>query len=620
MAHNSAPNNLTEVCNGIIRYVKNPKATIDELMEDIKGPDFPLGGTIINAKDIKSAYKTGRSNVSLKIRGDYYIDDNKIIFTSIPYRTYRNKIKEQLAKNVDVFDNILEDFEDQSALGQNKLIFTIKKTSDISTALMNLFKLTDLQTTLSYNMNFIVNGTPKLCSLKDLIQSYVQHQYNIIIKIATVDKAKAEQRVHIIEGMLLALEDIDTAITLIRNSDNKAEAQNKLINKFNIDEAQAKAILDITLSRLTRLDRDDLLNELKSKKDLIIKNDKLINDSEYRAETLIQRIIEMRDRYGDARRTKLENIEEPKTKEDKEIANIPPEKCVVVMTENGSLKRIPATSFKTQRRGGKGVKTQEDITSAVIRTNTIDSLMIFTNKGKMYRLVVNNIPEGTNTSKGTPVRALVEMDPGEEVQIIYSIYRDTDAKYVLFITKKGLVKKTALSEYIDTKKTKGLGAIKFKDSDELACATLIKEEQLMIITKNGQAIKINATDISPSSRMTMGQKGINLNEGDEVITVLPIRHQEDDIAVFSSKGYGKRVKLSEFPLQNRGGKGLNIYKPSDNFGYITCGQLITNDDTVLIVGNRNSVCISAKEIPIVGRTAGGNLMLKDNIILSVSKV
>ena len=620
MAHNSAPNNLTEVCNGIIRYIKNPNVTIEELMDDIKGPDFPLGGIIINAKDIKSAYKTGRSNVSLKIRGDYYIDDNKIIFTSIPYRTYRNKIKEQLAKNVDVFDNILEDFEDQSALGQNRLIFTIKKTSNISTALMNLFKLTDLQTTLSYNMNFIVNGTPKLCSLKDLIQSYVQHQYNIIIKIATVDKAKAEQRVHIIEGMLLALEDIDTAITLIRNSDNKAEAQNKLVDKFNIDEAQAKAILDITLSRLTRLDRDDLLNELKSKKDLIIKNDKLINDSEYRAETLIQRIIEMRDKYGDARRTKLENIEEPKTKEEKEIANIPPEKCVVVMTENGSLKRIPATSFKTQRRGGKGVKTQEDITSAVIRTNTIDSLMIFTNKGKMYRLVVNNIPEGTNTSKGTPVRALVEMDPGEEVQIIYSIYRDTDAKYVLFVTKKGLVKKTALSEYIDTKKAKGLGAIKFKDGDELACATLIKEEQLMIITKNGQAIKINATDISPSSRMTMGQKGIGLNEGDEVITVLPIRHQEDDIAVFSSKGYGKRVKLKEFPLQNRGGKGLNIYKSSDNFGYITCGQLITNNDTVLIVGNKNSVCISANEIPIMGRIAGGNLMLKDNIILSVSKV
>ena len=620
MAHNSASHNLTEVCNGIIRYINNNNVTIDELMEDIKGPDFPLGGTIINAKDIKSAYKTGRSNVSLKIRGDYEIDDNKIIFTSIPYRTYRNKIKEQLEKNVDVFEGLLEDFEDQSALGQNKLIFTIKKTSTPQAVLRQLFKLTDLQTTLSFNMNFIVNGTPRLCSLKDLIKAYVEHQYKIIINIATVDKAKAEQRVHIIEGMLIALEDIDTAISLIKNSDNKTEAQNKLIQHFNIDLDQAKAILDITLSRLTRLDRDDLLNELKSKKDLVIENDRLINDSKYRAETLVQRIINMRNKYGDERRTKLLNIEEKETKEEKEIALIPPEKCVVVMTESGSLKRIPATSFKTQRRGGKGVKTQEDITSAVIRTNTVDSLMIFSNKGKMYRLVVNNIPEGTNTSKGTPVRALVEMEPDEDVQIIYSIYRDTDAKYVLFVTKNGLVKKTALSEYVGTKKSKGIGAINIKDGDSLAVVTLVKDEPLLLISKNGYVIKFKSDEINATGRLTAGVKGINLSDGDEVVAALPIRHSEDSLAIFSTKGYGKKIKLNDITLQKRGGKGIIIYKPNDLYGNASCGQLVSDEDIVLLIGNKNSVCINATEIPEMGRVAYGNIMLKNNNIVSASKV
>jgi DNA gyrase subunit A len=324
-------------------------------------------------------------------------------------------------------------------------------------------------------------------------------------------------------------------------------------------------------------------------------------------------------KYGDARRTELTNVEETKSKEEKEIELIPPEKCVVVMTEGGSLKRIPSTSFRAQRKGGKGVKTQEDITNAVIRTNTVDSLMIFTNKGKMYRLVVNNIPEGTNTSKGTPVRALIEMEADENVATIYSIYRDTDAKYVLFITKKALVKKTALSEYIGTKKSKGIGAINIKEGDALSAVALVKDEPLIILTKNGYAIKFKIDEVSATGRLTAGVKGINLGEDDEVVAALPVRHEEDDVAVFSEKGFGKRVPQKELTLQKRGGKGITVYKPA-LYGKVSAGQLVNDDDIVLLIGSKNSICVKGSEIPQMGRVAGGNVMLKGNSILSVSKV
>ena len=606
------PSNLKEITNVIKNYIETGKLEYSNL-----APDFPSGGIIINKNDIHLIYETGKGKVILRAKAE--VDKNIIRITEIPYQVYVEPLIEQIKKLI-ADDTITDIIRIDNKSGKNKLFIEIECSGDAYRTLDLLYKNSDLQKIYNANQYALVGKTPQMLNLKKYLDIFINHNVECIYREYNYDLLKAKDRLEIVNGLLKALEDIDNIIALIKQSESASNAVQNLISKYSLSERQAKAIVDMKLGRLAKLEKIELEQEKTELIDKITNCEFIINDESKRKSMFLDRLVAFTRKYGVDRKTSLMQIDIPKTKEEKEIANIPPEKCVVVMTENGSLKRIPATSFKTQRRGGKGVKTQEDITSAVIRTNTIDSLMIFTNKGKMYRLVVNNIPEGTNTSKGTPVRALVEMDPGEEVQIIYSIYRDTDAKYVLFVTKKGLVKKTALSEYIDTKKAKGLGAIKFKDGDELACATLIKEEQLMIITKNGQAIKINATDISPSSRMTMGQKGIGLYEGDEVVTVLPIRHQEDDIAVFSSKGYGKRVKLKEFPLQNRGGKGLNLYKSSDNFGYITCGQLITNDDTVLIVGNRNSVCISANEIPIMGRIAGGNLMLKDNVILSVSKV
>lgn len=618
MAHNSSPCNLTEVCDGILAYIDNPDLTIDDIMQYIKGPDFPLGGQVINSKDIRTAFSTGKSNVSLKVRGDYEIDGDKIIFTTIPYRTYRNKIKEQLEKNVDEFEKCLDDFNDESNIGNNRLVF-FAKTGQVKVLLNKLFALTDLQTTISYNMNFIVDGTPKLCSIKDLIKAYVIHQNNVMINIAKTDLAKAQAREHILEGLLIAIKDIDTAIQLIKNSNDKKEACLKLIEHFGITETQANAVLDMKLAKLTKLDKDELLKELEEIRQAIIKYTKIIEDQEFRNGELKKKVVWLRDTYGDARRTQLLNLAET-PKEDKEIEFVEPEKCVVVLTESGCVKRIPATSFRNQRRNGKGVKTQDDITSMVLRTNTIDSLMIFTNQGRMYRLLVNDIPVGTNVSKGQAVSSLIEMESGEKPVLIYSIYRDTNAKYVFFATKNGTVKKTALSEYIDTKKKGGVIAIKLREGDSLAAVSLINDEPIILVSKNGMAIKFKSTDVSASSRATIGMKGMNIKDDDEIVAGIPIRDASDELAIFSSVGLGKKIKLEELPTQTRGGKGLIVYKPNTESVEVVSAVLVSNEDSILLCGDKNSICIAANEIPSMGRTANGNQLIKTNHLISVSKV
>lgn len=619
MAHNSLPNNLTEVCNAAIHFIeKQGEITLEELMKDIPGPDFPLGGQVINIKDVKTAYATGKSNISLKVRGDYEIDGKKIIFTSIPYRTYRNKIKEQINNNIEELEKSIVDFDDESGVGQNRLVFTVKDEGCIQTALTKLFALTDLQTSLSYNMNFIVNGTPKLCSLYDLIKYYIQHQENVLLNATRFDKDKAEKRLHILKGLIIAIDKIDEAINLIKTSENKNAARIGLMSLLNVDEIQADAILDMKLAKLTRIDKNELIQEKEEKEIFINECNRIINEKDYRDTIMIKNIASLRDTYGDPRRTKLDNISIEK--EEKEIEFIEPEKCVVVLTESGLVKRIPATSFKTQRRNGKGVKTQDDITSMVIRTNTIDSLMIFTNKGKMYRLLVNDIPEGTNASKGQSIKSLITMDINEQPTVIYSIYRDTDAKFVLFTTKNGVVKKTPLDEYIKTQKKTGIAAINIREDDELVSVNLIKDENILFITSGGYSMRIKAEDISISSRIAIGYKGITLHSDDSVVAVLPIRNNEDSLAIFSTNGMGKKFPVSECPVQNRGGKGLICYKPTNSSGPISAATLISDEDNILICGDKTSLCISATEIPSLGRVSIGNQLIKGSSIVSVSKV
>ena len=614
LAHNSLPHNLTEVCNAIIaRLEKNDSLTIDELMLYIKGPDFPLKNTVINSKDIKAAFAKGKSDVSLKVRGDYEIKDNEIIFNTIPYRTYRNKIKEQISQNIDVLEEYIEDFSDESNCGINKLVFKIKKGVNPEQAVLKLFALTSLQTTLSYNMNYIVNGTPKMCSMMDLIDAYVNHQINVLLASTEFDKEKALKRKHILEGLIIVINDIDKAIHLIRDSLNSAEAASRLVKTFNLTEEQAKAVLDMKLARLTKLDKNDLIKELEEKNRIIAECEKIINEETYRNNVLIEKVKNLKNTYGDARRTELLNIEVPK--EEKEIAEIIPEDVVIVFTENGLIKKVPTSTFKIQRRGGKGVKTKDEIISDVIKTNTVDTLMFFTTKGKMYRTIADNIPTGTNVTKGVSVNSLIKLDKNEKVIAITSLHRKSTPKYVIFVTKNGMVKKSYLEEYTKTNRNTGIAALNVKENDEVVRIIFQDEEDMILLTKNGMSIKFATKEINPVGRAAMGVKGIKLSEDDEIVAALPIHKTSDTVAIFTENGLGKKVSLEDFPLQGRGGKGTICSKSS-----IIKGLMISNEDNILICGNKSSICISAKDIPLLSKISQGNILLKDNKVLSATKI
>ena len=619
LAHNSLPHNLTEVCNALIKRLnKNDSLTTEEILEEIKGPDFPLGNIVINAKDIKTAFATGHSSTSLKIRGDYEIQKGNIIFTSIPYRTYRNKIKEQITKAADELDSYIEDFSDESNVGINRLVFKVKKGINPEQAVLKLFALTDLQTSLSYNMNYIVNGTPKMCSMSDLIDAYINHQINIIIKTAEFDKDKAKRRAHILEGLVIVINNIDKAIELIRGSENTTEAKKKLVATFDLSEEQAKAVLDMKLARLTKLDKNELINELEEKKAIIAECDKLLTEELYRNNKLIEKISKLKEKYGDKRRTQLLNIEvKPK---EKEIAEVIPEDVVVVATKSGLIKKIPRATFKVQRKGGKGIKSQDDTILDVIKTNTIDTIMIFSSFGKMYRCVVDNIPTGTNATRGVSMHELVKLETNERVVAISSLHRKSTPQYIIFITKNGMIKKSYLEEYTKTNRNTGISALKVKENDEIINIIFQDEEDMLLITKNGMSLKFATKDIAPIGRVAMGVKGIKLADDDELVAALPIHKTTDRIAVFTSAGLAKKVELKEFPLQARGGRGTLIYKPTETTGAIVGAVMVSDEDNILISGNHSTICISAKEVPLIGKQGIGNIMIKNNRILSVTKI
>lgn len=612
MAHNSAPHNLTEVCNAAIALIEKGDLTIDEVLSYIPGPDFPLGGTVLNIKDVRAAFASGKSNVSLKIQGDYEIDGQDIIFTSIPYRTYRNKIKEQIEKNIDVLSELIDDFDDESNIGQNKLVFHVKDGVSVSKALNKLFLLTDLQSTLSYNMNYIVNGTPKLCSMVDLLHAYINHQEDVLVNATTFDKEKAEARAHILEGLIAAVDKIDEVIALIKQSAGRTDARTKLIDFLSVDEVQANAVLDMKLGKLTRIDKEELVNELKEKKEFIAKCIQILTDKEVRNKVLISKITQLRDTYGDARRTKLLNTDIPK--QEKEVVVVEPKDCVVVVTKKNTIKRIDAKNFKAQKRNTTGVKTG-DIVLFSQKTNTQDTLMVFSSKGKMYRVLVDNIPEGTNASNGTPISTLIEFENGEKPMAFTTMTRDTDKKFIFFATKNGTIKKVPLDEYDKMKRT-GIIAISFKDGDELADVTFINQEQMLLVTKNGMAIRFGTAEMPISSRTAQGVKGMKLNDGDSVIAALPIVDPADYLTIVSKNGLGKKMQIDELTLQNRGGKGLLCYK-----GEIAGAEIIKESDNLLINGDKSSIVIGGKDIPTLGRVSMGNIMLKNNEqVISITQV
>ena len=608
MASNWLPHNLCEVADAIYAYMDGKEPTLP-------GPDFPTGGLIINKNDLPNIVKTGRGSV--KLRGQYKMEDNNIVFYEIPYGVGTEALMAQIGEMCDNGTITgIENIRNESYRKGYRLVIECEKGALIARVITLLFANTDLQVSISYNQVALIDKVPTEMTLKDAVRVYVDHNKECISREANFDKQKAENKLEILEGLLIALEDIDNIIALIRNSASAAAAKPLLMSKYNFTEAQAKAILDMKLGRLANLEKVEVYNEKQELIDLITKLNAILAAPEVELRKRLQEIVKT---YGDARRTQITQIAET-SKEEKEIELVEPEKCVVVMTESGLIKRVPTANFKVQKKAGKGVKSKDDIASAVIRTNTIDQLMIFTNSGKMYRLLVDDIPVGTNASKGVMISSLIELEQNEKPQTIYSIYRETDAKYVLFITKNGIVKKTTLDEYIKTKKKSGIQAITIKEGDSLAFVSLIKDEQLMLITKKGLVLRFDSNEISASGRTTMGVKGINLSDDDEVVSALAIRDQSDSLAVFTEYGLGKKVSLTEFPLQKRGGKGIVCYKATSTSGNISCATLVADTDTVLLAGAPNSICISGADISALGRTATGCQVIKGSKVLSVSKV
>ena len=618
MACSFAPHNLNEVMDAAKYLLDNPTCEIKDLLTFIKGPDFPTGGMIINKDELLNTYITGKGRA--RIRGEYTIESNKgqdsIVFTSIPYKVS----KTQLILDIDKLceDGTLEGItaiRDESNIQGVRFVIELAKGVSAEPIISKLFKNTRLEDTYSINQVALVNKKPEVLNLKRLLEIYNEHQKDVLIRKTNFEAEKIRARIHILDGLLIALEDIDNVIALIKKSESAAAAKINLINQYNLSEAQAKAILDMKLAKLAKLEKVEIQEE---KNNLVKELDHLNNILANPIPEMKNIYTEIEKNYGDERRSTITQV--AITKEEKEIEFVEPEKCVVVMTEGGSIKRIPTSSFRTQKKNGKGIKSQDDITSCVLRTNTIDNLMIFSDKGIMYRLLVDNIPVGTNTSVGQSIKSLVNMAVDENPATMYSIYRDTNAKYVLFTTKNGLVKKTTLDEYIKTKKKTGIAAIALRENDGLASVSLIDNEPILLLTKNGYIIRFNSSEITPTSRSTYGIKGITLSEGDEVVMALPIRHDPDSLAVFTTGGMGKKVPLTEITIQKRGGKGLYIYKPTASTGNVISASLIDDNDNLLISGNSASICISAKDIPVLGRTSIGNQMIKSGSIKSVTKV
>ena len=609
MACSWAPHNLNEVATAIYDYLDGKEPMLP-------GPDFPTGGIVINKNDIPEIMRTGHGSV--KIRSRYEIDKQKIIFTEIPYGTTIEGLMTEIGEVADSKEiEGISDIRDESNKKGIRIVIECEKNLNPVNIINKLFAKTNLQSSFSYNQVALVDKVPTELNLKNCIKIYIDYNIKCLLREIKFDLAKALERKEIVEGLLKAIANIDEIITLIKKSESAAVAKVALIQKYQFTENQAKAILAMRLSSLAKLEGVELNNENAELDNNIQKWNNIINSREEQVTTIRDRLAAIVKKYGDARRTELIQIDiKP---EEKIIEQVIPEDVVVILSRTGDIKRIPVSSFKVQKKNGKGIKTKNDAILSTISTNTIDNLLLFSQKGKMFKMIVDDIPVGTNTSKGVNINTMIKIDEDDKIIAITSLARSSTAKFVVFFTKKGLMKKTLLEEYTKVKRGTGIIAIKINDGDSIANVEFLNEEEVLVITKNGMSIHFNTKDVTPIGRVAAGVKTIKLGEDDEVIVGIPLKTKNDNIAIFSSNGYGKITSLQEFTVQCRGGKGLLIYKPTPVYGNIVGAMTIEKTDKILLTGQSASICISASELPILTRNSYGNILLKTNII-SVVKI
>lgn len=608
MACNFAPHNLREVAQAIHDYVEGKEPMLP-------GPDFPTGGIIINMNDIPAIMNTGHGSV--KVRAKYKVEKQNLVFYEIPYGTSTEALIAEIGKVAEEELSEITNIRNESNKKGLRIVVECKKDVNPDAIANKLFAKTNLQTSFSYNQVALINKTPTEVNLKDCIQIYLNHNIECLIKECEFDLQKAEARLEIVNGLLKALQDIDTIIAFIKKSASSAAAKDGLVSEFGFTEPQAKSIVAMRLGSLAKLEGVELNEEKAKLNETINELNNILGSGIEQLNVILNRLDDLVKKYGDARRTELAQIEV--SKEEKEIAEVIPEDVVVMLSQTGDIKRIPKASFRTQRKGGKGVKTADDAVMATIKTNTIDALLLFTNKGKMYRIIVDNIPVGTNVSKGANVSTLINLENDEKVIAITNLARGNENKYVVFITKNGLFKKTSIEEYTKTKRSTGIAAINLKDGDSIANIELMNDEDMIIITKKGYSIHFETKEIAAIGRVTAGVKAIKLADDDEVLVGLPIRDKKETIAVFSSFGNAKKTNIDEFPLQARAGKGVVAYKVNSATGDVVGATMINDEDNILLVG-KTSICVAATDIPLLGRAATGNIMIKNGQVNSVTKL
>lgn len=601
------PHNLNELTDIIEKYIQTNEIDYSNLY-----PDFPTGGIIINKNEISSIYKTGKGKVILRAKAE--IKGKSILITELPYQVYVEPLidtivdlikKEQITDIVDIYNKT----------DKNKLLIEVECRKNPERVLKQLYALTDLQKSYSVNQNALVGKTPKLLNLEEYLRIYIQHNLDCIKRETEFDLQKAKDRSIIVEGLIKAIAHIDDIIALIKSSKDSTDAQTKLMSTFGFKAVQAKAIVDMKLGRLAKLEGVELEEEYKDLQNTIEKCTNILSDVNARLDIFLTRLKQFTKKYGWKRRTQITqiNLKEEQTLEE---INIEPQDCIVVITESNHIKRVPESEYAAQRRNGVGTKNSELI-KCYIGANTTDSVFILTNFGKIYKTSVNNIPEGKRTTKGEPIDMLFGFEPGETFQAIMGESNNySDDEYIIFATRMGNIKKTKISEYMSIKSKKGTKALKLKDDDEVISINYVNDEPYMIVTKFGYSIKFETKDINPVGKIAVGVKGIKLQDGDEVIAAFPIHKEDKYVGIFTKNGQGKLVEVKEFTEQGRGGKGITCTKNA----IVIDAMTLNKDDDIIVNGISNTIRTKASELPVLSRTALGNNIIKNTTVISVSKI
>lgn len=628
MATNIPPHNLGEVIDGIIAVIDGDDVTVDDLTKIIKGPDFPTGAMILGKDGIKNAYRTGRGRIVLRAQTTIEQMSNskqRIVVTELPYQVNKAKLIEKIADLVrDKKIEGIADLRDESDREGMRMVIELKRDANANVILNQLYKNTSLQESFSVIMLALVDNEPKVLNLKEVIDHYLEHQREVIIRRTRFDLKKAEARAHILEGLKIALDNIDAVIALIRASKTGAQAKEGLVSKFKLTEIQAQAILDMRLQRLTGLERQKIEEELKEVLQEI-KNLKEVLGSEYLVFNIIkEELLEIKKKYADPRKTAITAVAEDIEDEDL----IDEETNVVTITHFGYVKRLSIDTYRQQRRGGRGISglstREEDFVEHMFITTTHHYILFFTNLGKVYRLKTYEIPEAGRQAKGMAIVNLLQLSPGEKIQAVIPIKEYAEGQYLLMATKNGLVKKTPLVEYNSTRKS-GLQAISIRDEDELIRVKLTEGNQEIILgTKRGMAIRFKEKDVRATGRVSSGVKGIGLNKGDYVIGMEIVSDPNACLLGITENGFGKRTELEEYKVQARSGKGILTYRVTEKTGLLV-GIMIVNDaeDIMLINSDGIIIRLNVDAISVLGRaTQGVTLMKFDNAVslVTIAKV